>query len=78
MVVPEHRRHGLATNLIKWASEMAKELGVGVLYFLTDVPALYTALGWMGVHADGSSSVSKKPWTNCVGSLAGGGFQFGY
>ncbi|MCY3640180.1 MAG: GNAT family N-acetyltransferase [Gammaproteobacteria bacterium] len=60
IVVPEHRRQGLATKLIKRASEMAKELGVGVLYVLTDVPALYTALGWKEVHADGTSSVLAK------------------
>ena len=60
MVVPEHRGQGLATKLVKRASEMAKELGVGVLCVLTDIPALYTALGWKEVHADGTSSVLAK------------------
>ena len=60
MVVPEHRRHGLATKLVKRASEMAKELGVEVLYVLTDIPTLYKALGWMEVHADGAFSVLAK------------------
>ena len=60
MVVPEHRRHGLATKLVKRASEMAKEQGVEVLYVLADVPTLYAALGWMEVHADGTSSVLAK------------------
>ena len=60
MVVPEHRRHGLASKLVKRASEMAKEQGVEVLYVLADVPTLYTALGWMEVHADGTSSVLVK------------------
>ena len=60
MVVAEHRRHGLATKLVKRASEMAKEQGVEVLYVLTDVPALYTALGWIEIHASGPSSVLAK------------------
>ncbi|MYA31672.1 MAG: GNAT family N-acetyltransferase [Gammaproteobacteria bacterium] len=60
MVVAEYRRQGLATKLVNRASEMAKELGVEVLYVLTDIPALYKALGWMEVQADGASSVLAK------------------
>ena len=60
LIVPEHRRHGFASELVERASEMASELGVEVLYFYTDVPRLYTALGWTEVKSDGTSSVLAR------------------
>jgi GNAT superfamily N-acetyltransferase len=48
-VVPEYRRRGIASRLVRHAMGAARRVGVDKLYLYTDTPgaeALYRSLGW--------------------------------
>ena len=48
-VVPEHRRRGIASELVRHAMQMAKRTGAETLYLYSDTDAgeaLYQSLGW--------------------------------
>jgi GNAT superfamily N-acetyltransferase len=48
-VVPEHRRRGIASELVRHAMQVAKRLGVEALYLYAETDAaeaLYRSVGW--------------------------------
>lgn len=46
LVEPGYRRQGLGRRLIAAAQESARRFGAARLYALTELPALYSKLGW--------------------------------
>ena len=59
-VVPDHRRKGIASQLIRAAEAEADQLGEKELYALTDIPILYVNLGWRCIDSDSAGTVVGK------------------
>lgn len=57
LVSPRYRRQGVGRRLIAAAREAAARIGVARLYALTEVPDLYSSLGWTIVSNDGADFV---------------------
>ena len=60
LVAPIHRGKGLATRLITAAEEKARNQGVLRLFVYTDVPALYSKLGWTAVETTATHVVLSR------------------
>jgi GNAT superfamily N-acetyltransferase len=61
-VVPEARRRGIASSLVRYAESFAAEVGVGRLYLHTDgSESLYQRLGWL--------PVGREPYEGSVVSI---------
>lgn len=58
-VVPSHRGRGIASQLLRDCIRVAPQL-----YALTDIPALYTQLGWKILSTDSDGIVVG--WNHCV------------
>ncbi len=56
-VAPEHRRKGIASQLVRAAEEEAARTGERELFALTDVPKLYQKLGWQCVKNSSEGTV---------------------
>lgn len=57
VVAPTHRRRGVASGLIRAAEKVITGSSSKRLYALTDVPALYSKLGWETVETGTDGSV---------------------
>ena len=57
LVAPEYRRQGLGSQLVIAAQESAVQVGVARLYALTELPALYSKLGWSILSSSGADYV---------------------
>ena len=53
-VIPEMRKQGIARHLIQASQKYAS-----CLYALTDIPSLYTNLGWQKVKTDNNGTIVK-------------------
>ena len=56
-VAPEHRRQGIASQLIRAAETEAVRTGEQELFALTDIPKLYENLGWRCVETSSDGTV---------------------
>lgn len=56
-VAPEHRRKGIASQLILAAQVEAARTGERELFALTDIPTLYVKLGWQCVNSSSNGTV---------------------
>jgi GNAT superfamily N-acetyltransferase len=63
-VHPNHRRKGVASQLIRAAECEAGRLGERGLYALTDIPDLYEKLGWRCIQSDSAGTVVGKKIAN--------------
>jgi len=54
IVSPDHRKKGIASQLVQAAEGEAKRLAIDELFVLSDVPGLYQKLGWQIVGSDSS------------------------
>ena len=54
IVSPDHRKKGIASQLLQAAEGEAKRLAIDELFVLSDVPGLYQKLGWQIVGSDSS------------------------
>ena len=59
LVKPGYRGHGYASRLINEAVSAAGEFGASSLFVYTEIPRLYTNLGWVVLSNDGAFSVLK-------------------
>jgi N-acetylglutamate synthase-like GNAT family acetyltransferase len=56
LVAPNHRKKGIASQLVTSAEMEAKRLGVRDLFVLSEFPSLYQKLGWRCIRRDGSGN----------------------
>lgn len=56
-VTPKHRRRGIASRLIRAAEAEAVRAGERRLFALTDIPTLYSKLGWHSVKRSSEGTV---------------------
>lgn len=65
LVVPVFRRQGIGSLLVRGAIKAAEQFGLDTLYALTEIPCLYSNLGWSVLSQDGAdcvmTSVSPGP-----------------
>ena len=57
LVEPEYRREGVGSQLIEAAQQAASRAGEPFLYALTEVPELYSKLGWSILNNTGGDFV---------------------
>ncbi|USD67637.1 GNAT family N-acetyltransferase [Vibrio sp. SCSIO 43136] len=50
LVLPQHRNHGLAKQLLEYAVTLASSYGEQRLYVYTDVPNFYRKQNWQAHH----------------------------
>ena len=60
LVDPTFRRQGIASTLITQAEQAAALMKIDQLWVLTDVPSLYTSLGWEIVGTSESDTILSK------------------
>ena len=56
-VDPQHRRKGIASQLVRQAVAEAQRQREAQLYALTDIPDLYEKLGWHRIKSDVAGTV---------------------
>ena len=62
-VAPEHRRKGIASQLIRAAEAQAFRAGERELFALTNIPKLYENLGWQRVENSKEGAVLRAVLT---------------
>lgn len=61
VVVPEFRRAGVGTALVRACRDHAARLGVSPLYLGTDIPDFYRAFGAESIERDGDLDIMRLP-----------------
>ena len=56
LISPNHRKKGIASQLVQSAEVEAKRIGIPELFVLSEFPDLYQKLGWQFVGLDSSDN----------------------